>query len=344
MNKLIDKKCAIRQTAVELFAASLLEIVPKIILIETRATRLGFVLDFISPTVVDEEILKVCLERTKGKLKSKEEPRLLEMTSKNAYEYMRHIKQPFRMEKVDREEQFTNVVQIGDYANILEGEICLDFDQVGVVEIEGIEDGGEVLFYKKKTRVTRIKGMAEGSKEELKEHKKKIREAALKDHRKAQEYYLFDEAGMVWFESGLLERKQVEEKIREGLSSLGFKEVERMDERALFSVGEKIFEFDWAELESRAEFGLKDALLQRVVTVAILQRKRDVNSLLQLFDELSKIFPQLEDVRIGEDFISAIDPYGLDWRIVEAERCESGWEVTVWIDRLMALIIEKRLH
>jgi len=343
MKTLIDQKCAIRQTAVELFAASLLEIAPKIILIETRATRLGFVLDFISPTPIHKDILEVCLERTRGKIKSNVEVRLLEMTSKNAYEYMRHLKQSFRMDVVDREEQFTNVLQIGEYANILEGEICLDLSQIGIIEVEGIEEGGEVLFYKKKTPVTRIKGMAEGSKEELKQHKKNIREGILRDHREVREYYIFDDEGMVWLGEGISKRMQMEEKVRSTFSHLGFKEVERSDERSLFSLGEKVFEFGLLEEESPAEFGLKDALVQRVITATILQRKRDVNSLLQLFDELSKIFPQLEDVKRGEDFIAVIDPYGLEWRIAEAEKCGSGWEITVWIDRLMALIIEKKV-
>lgn len=329
-----------RQTAVELFAASILEICPKIILVETKATKFGFYCDFLSPFPLHEEYLRLAEQRMKEK---KGSFKRLEMTSSNAREYLAYIKQPIRREAIDLGEQFAPIIQLDGYANLCQ-EGVVPFDEVGAFSLEGITDGGEIYFHKKKHKVSRVYGYVAENKEAIAQFRKKIFAGKGRDHLvRGVEWNLFfeKEGEICWLPQGIRLRKR----LQEILSHAGYEEV-------AFSEGDftkycafgckKIFRFIEEHGRLEREFGLKGAGL-RLLWEGIDLEKRDLQkSLLHLNDRLDKILPLKGERLEGagkrvEIFYTSLDGYEIPWEVIET----SGEGVRVLVDRLLALVIEQ---
>lgn len=290
------------------FVASLLELIPNIALVETRATRTGFICDLVAPFPITSDYIKMAEERAREKIKKGAQFHVNEMIPANAADFLRARKQVLRSKQIDREEQFVTVVFNETYANFQvgsEGELG-SFS----VENEGVVD--TVQFHGKPVGVTRLRGMK-------KEFRQKLKES--KDHQKVTGYFKFEKDHIVWLERGLKVRQQLVDQICALLDG----EYQRVH-RPFAEVAPSKREFDVIEVpgDEHGEFGLKDRFSHLLVRVGIYDR----NSLLLLKEKLCKVFA-----------LTYEDDLGLQWEIVESEE----GLLKIWVDRLFAMILEKEV-
>lgn len=287
------------------FADSLLELIPKIVFVETRATRTGFICDVITPSPITEAHLTVALQRTSEKVAKGDIFHINEMIPSNAADFLRSRKQVLRSKMIDREEEFVTVFFNETYANFGEDVEIGPF----FVENEGTIDTAH--FHGKEVAVTRLRGIK-------KEFQKKLKGA--RDHQSIKDFFRFEKDQIVWSDAGLKKREQLVNQVCALFE--GYQRVHRPFSDVPPSVGE----FDIVEVEGdpNGEFGLKDRFSHLLVRVST----RGHTSLLHLLDKLCKIFGLLYQ-----------DDLGLSWDIVENE----DGLIKIWVDRLFAMTLEKEL-
>ncbi len=297
------------QTAAELFAMSILEICPKIIFKTIKADFLGFVCEYILDEPLHKDHIDLAITRMKEKVKKKVKIEVLEMVSTNVIDYMKHQKQPLRARAVNTAHQFTKVVKIDHvYADVLDGEIEKDLKKLQVIEVSMPKLIGEELFRKQKTPLYQIKGLAFSSTQELKDHKKACKEGSKFDHRQVP---FEGEKIALWrsvydqFAKALVEEGYVEEWRGSDLKKGRFAEYDE-------------------ETGVKDEFGLKSNGFFRGIKFRLINASDEE----KLKAKLLKTLPVKSD----------IDVYGIKWPLIEFS--ETG---KIWIDRIVALLIESRI-
>ena len=299
MNQEIKK---LWQTAAELFAMSILELCPKIVFKTIRADVLGFSVEYI----LDEMLPKDMLDHALLRMKQRNKVDVIEMVSKNVVDYMKYQKQPLRAAFVDTTQQFTKVIKIDDvYGDVLEGEAEIDLSKLKFIEIDSPKQVGEEIFHRKKIPLYQITGFAFPNFQDLKLHKKRIKEAESCDHRNTA---FEGEVIALW--------RRTYSEISSFLSKSGLKEVWRnsdLNEGEFCEIEEEILD--------HSNFGLKANGFFRGIEF----KKKLVDEVFQkeLFNALG--------------VTTDIDIYGIQWPLIEF-----GDVVKIWIDRVVALKIEEK--
>lgn len=305
------------QMVAELFASSLLEIIPNTRFYEITGKRLGFICEFSTPFPLSLDYIKIVEERMREKIKQGSGAvRIFEMTSKNAVEFLKSRKQLMRAKKIVRTEPLVTMIQMGEYVNCLDRDVDTDLSKIGAffLEFEGQEN------------FSKIRGFCFSDKSAMKEYNQRKRVAL--DHLKiGQEKGFFEiDEGITWLHEGLQVRDAVTAVLSILLTQSGFQRV-HIPLSHEHSLGNKNFEIVEREGELEGEFGLKDRFSHLCIRVF----SENQTYLLQLREELSKISP-------FNSFI-VTDPIGLNWEVIT----QDGSELIIWIDRWIALMWEKGL-
>lgn len=333
--------------AAELFAASLLEICPSLLLVATKVTPLGFFCDVVSPFPLTKDYISLAEARVKEKIKNPPSTRLIEMTSRNAKDLLLHHKQKIRAELLDFEEPLVHVITIGEYVNVVFEKPFLDLGELGVVSIEETIGVGELIYQKKPREITRLSGVVFDTKEDLKEFRKQTKEALKYDHIKnGQDWNLFTiyQEGIFFKKEGVLLREIIDEKITNILSNCGFEKVEFLgDVKVPYS---RFFTTKVEETGGEGEYGLKNAPITKIILVYL-------GPLIKTLEEISLVFrlnTRVENFSKGEvlSVLWGKDRRGIEWEIASVEKekgaDKSHFYTKIYVDRIFALILEQFLE
>ena len=188
-------------------------------------------------------------------------------------------------------------------------------EYLGVLEEEIEPDLSKVKAIFLERREGLIYGAAFETKEELKEFRK-IKEPSFEG--------VLEIVGedLYWLPEGVAFRKRLEGRIEKFLQDQGFKEVEFSGNIDWYGE-KKVFTTLEEELPSRFECGLLDYPLQKIFYIA--------NSPLQMFNDFGKIVPLIFEPVEGGLVCN-------DWVVIS----EEGSGIKIWIDRLAAMLVEKR--
>jgi len=302
--------------ATELFAASLLEIIPNARFYETKATKLGFLCEVSTPFPISRDYMRMVEEKMKEKIKNSLEYRVFEMTGKNAADFLKAKKQSIRSRKIRNDRGLVSMIQGGEYLNYLTNDVDTDLSKIAFFYFDEIE---------KKENMSLIRGYCFADKDEMKNFKRR-RKIAL-DHLNIgvqKEYIKVEDEKIVWLEKGLVFREKIITEIVDFLQKKGFQRIHRplvVHE----SIEKEKFEIVEVEGEFEGEFGLKDRFSHLLVRGSF----PDKTYLLQLREELGKISPF--------NSYSVEDPLGLIWELITIEKSE----FCIWVDRWIALMWEK---
>ena len=299
---------ALWQTAAELFAMSILEICPKVVFHSVRAEALGFVCDFIAPEPLHKDQIALAISRAKEKAKRDIKIEILEMVSTNVIDYMKYLKQPLRARAVDKKNQFTRIVKIDEvYANPLASgvEVELDLSLLEFLEVGETQKVGELSFHKKPAPLYRVSGYAFATTKELKGHKKRLKEGVKVDHRNTP---FEGEIVALW--------RSVYQVVAEALTKEGY--IEKWRNTTLSK--EEFSECD-EPIEDQEKFGLKANGRFRGIKFSLPKEPKNLVKVIK------------EALPIG----SNKDIYDIVWPLIEQDGLGR-----VWIDRIVALLIEEK--
>jgi hypothetical protein len=141
--------------AMHLVAASLVELFPNFQLLDLSVYPDRSCIDFSFSRELSLEELKLVKGRFFEKIKRGDKGAIREMVSKNACDLLKHFKQIFLTELVDREEMFTEMLCMDVYNAPLSGEI--DQEKSGIAELKlDMYDLGEKKVMKRKVHHYRL--------------------------------------------------------------------------------------------------------------------------------------------------------------------------------------------
>ena len=321
--------------AMHLLGGSLVELFPKLQLLDMEVYPDRVLIDFSFARELSLEELAMIKTRFLQKAEAKAKGDIREMVSKNAADLLKYHNQIFLTDLVDREEMFAPMFCMDPYHAPLYGELDqkASFSDIKLDML----DFGPKKWMKRKVHHYRLDAMIFFHKSD----RKKWESLALKkDHRKIGE-----EEALFFVEDGL-----------QFFTGKGEAAVENFIDVVAKGFGEKVF-FDgdageFFELTGVADFyavdevsgdygeicyGLKEAEQQRVLSAWTFSQKDVKKTFDSLMEELSFSGAWGE----GEFFLH--DFLGVPWKIAEMEERNKYFTITINLQCLFAIHIEKKL-
>ncbi len=266
--------------AMHLLGASFVELFPNLQLLDLSVYPDRFCIDFSFSRTLSLQEIVMLKTRFFEKMKGEDRGEIREMVSKNACDLLKHYKQMFLTELVDREEQFTEMLCMQVYQAPVFGEINLDCKSIKEIKLE-MYDLGEKKWMKRSVHHFRLEGFVYYSKEDRLMFEK-LEKDGRQDHLE-----IGKKEGLFWVEDGLV-----------SFSGKGEKEFQKLIIKAESFFGERVYfegdvddfrkvsgEKDFFVIE-RAEgqfdgicYGLKEAEMIRVLTAFSFSNKNLKNQL-----------------------------------------------------------------
>ena len=223
--------------AMHLVAASLVELFPNFQLLDLTVYPDRSCIDFSFARELSLEELKLVKGRFFEKVKSRSQGAIREMVSKNACDLLKHHKQIFLTDLVDREEMFTDMLCMDVYNAPLVGEIDQEKSDVRELKLD-MFDLGEKKWMKRKVHHYRLEIFSFYSKEDRSSWD------ALKP---------FPQGKLFWVDDGL-----------KSFSAAGEEEFEKFSSSLTAFFGEKVY-FD-GEVEAFYKVsGVKDFFMHEEI-------------------------------------------------------------------------------
>lgn len=321
--------------ALQLFAASLLEVCPKTILIQMSVGRTSFTCDFVLPFTLTEDHIRLIEERVRAKIKEGVQADIWEMVSSNAKELLIHSGQTIRAQQIDLESQFANVIRMHPFANFYEGEIETDLSTVGLFSLKFNGAVGRYSEKKIDADIQRVEGFAFPDKKAFNEFKRLRKDYRRVDHR---QHKLFEDGFATPRAMRLL--NGLEKHWRGKLE--GFEEVQTPEcsgyER-FCQMGSKQFLEIWEDPIESPEFDLREGGGR--VGIVIDYRQEERETFLQWIEDFCKLFGLQGNLSDSKDFL-VLDKLGLEWQVARIEDCGNFSQMKFYFHPFLALIIEQR--
>ncbi|MDO8655280.1 MAG: threonine--tRNA ligase [bacterium] len=221
----------IRHSFAHLLAAAVQRLYPKAKLGIGPVIEHGFYYDFGNVTLTEQDLSRI--EKEMRSIASQRLPFKKELWLKQkAKTYFQKLKQPFKLELIkDLKEQKVGMVSTGDiFLDLCRGGHVkntseLPLDAFKLTKVAGAYWKGD----EKRPQLTRIYGVAFGTKEEMAEHLAMLEEAKKRDHRKLGKelklFALIDEVGPglpLFYPKGAIVRRLIEDFITEQQEKRGY--------------------------------------------------------------------------------------------------------------------------
>lgn len=322
--------------AMHLLGASFVELFPNLQLLDLSVYPDRFCIDFSFSRTLSLQEIMMLKTRFFEKMKGEDRGQIREMVSKNACDLLKHYKQMFLTELVDREEQFTEMLCMQVYQAPIFGEIDLDCKSIKEIKLE-MFDLGEKKWMKKRVHHFRMEGFVFHSKEDRAAFEK------LEGDGKQDHLSIGQKEGLFWVEDGLV-----------SFSAKGEKEFQKLIIKAEnFFGGRVYFETDAEDFSKitgekdffvmeRAEgqfdgicYGLKETEVTRVLTAFTFSGKNLKNQLENFLNELGVSF-QFDQ----NDRCVVVDFKGIPWVIAEIGEENNYKFIEINLQGLYALQVE----
>ncbi|MCH9811275.1 hypothetical protein K0U07_00765 [bacterium] len=313
----------------------MVELFPKLQLLDMEVYPDRAMVDFSFSRELSIEELKMLKARFLQKIEAKEEGDIREMVSKNACDLLKYHKQIFLTDLVDREEMFAEMFCMDPYHAPLRG----DLDQgasFGEVKLDMFEFGAK-KWMKKKVHHYRLEAMFFFS---MADRKKWEGLASKEDHQ-----VIGKKKDLFWVEDGV-----------QFFSGKGEAKFQDFVDQIAKNFGEKVF-FDgdiedFQEISSSSDFYLVEKVAGNFGEISYglkeLEQHRVFSAWSFTKKDLKKSFTLLmEDLKLlgswnGEEFLS-YDFLGIPWCVAEFEGSGKYFSITINLQCLFALDLEKKL-
>lgn len=183
----------LRHSAVELLAAAVCSLFPKVQLVSGEATSLGFYYDFFFPEPISAEQLPFIEDRMRDFIRQGLSIKVMEMMRKNVIELFKHHHQDLKAVLLKANvETLVHVVQIGHFYDLGYPSMVETTQQIGVIKLLDISSLTLSLPGRPNLALTRIQGTAFPDNISLKQFLKRAETAKQRDHRTlGKEMHLF---------------------------------------------------------------------------------------------------------------------------------------------------------
>lgn len=201
--------------ASRLLAAALSECLPGLKILAVEEAFGGFYCDFYFPQPFSSEILIQLEERIRQIVRDKREIRKMEMVPYSAAEWLKKSGQIERAAQVLAQEGYVCIIQIGEFVDWCENSCGRHTGEAGILRLMNKEKIGKDCY--------RIFGMAAETKEELRSRTLLWKQFPQKDHenRGIDRGYWETIAGeRIWLATGLSARRKLEDLWRENFSPI----------------------------------------------------------------------------------------------------------------------------
>ena len=159
----------IHQTAAEILACALSEIIPETFLIKGGECISGFYYDCIFPDSFSKEMFPLIEERMWKIISENIEIKIHEMIPTNAAAFLKHHRRIYPSYFVENiKDLFVKILQIGSHVDHVQGSFLEKTGDLGAFKLLKLERRPDLLFKGKLKKVHRILGVADNSKQELK--------------------------------------------------------------------------------------------------------------------------------------------------------------------------------
>ncbi|MCH9621063.1 MAG: hypothetical protein S4CHLAM20_04780 [Chlamydiia bacterium] len=322
--------------AMNLVASALVELFPKLQILDLVVLPDRFSVDFSFSRPLEIQEMHMVKERFFAKLQRNEKGTIREMVSKNACDMLKHQKQIFLTDLVNRDEQFVDMLCMDVFHAPLIGEIDQKESKIKEVKLS-VYDHGEKKWSKKKVHHYCLEGFCFYSSMD----RKKQEETDQVDHvtiGKEEKLFWINEEGVFFSKLG---EEKIEKLIDQAKGFFGGKVFFEGDEEVFSEVsGEKdFFRLDLIESDDLSElYGLKGAIVQRAIICFSFSNK-DLNKQLEKFCDHLNLKSEMNEF---DEFI-VIDFKGIPWVIAEFEDVNDYLILEINLTRIFALSLEKTM-
>lgn len=318
-----------------LIASALVELFPKLQILDLVVLPDRFIVDFSFSRGLDLDELKRVKERFFEKVRREEKGAIREMVSKNACDMLKHHKQVFLTELVDREEMFCDMFCMDVYNAPLIGEI--DQDECGIKEVKlKTYDHGEKKWSKKKVHHYSLEGFSYYSKFDRKEAEKAESTFEGADHvsiGKLKSLFWVSDEGLFFSDIGESEYEKLIDKAKTFFGPKVFFDSDPELFSELSGLDAFLIEDEFESDELSSLYGLKASGVQRGLSAFSFSN----SNLKRAF----KDFSELLGLEVSDDFV-AYDYRGIPWEIALYEEEEGVCVLEIYLQTIFALLLEKK--
>jgi hypothetical protein len=323
--------------AMHLLGSCFVELFPNLQLLDLKVFPDRFSIDFSFSRTLSSEEFSMVRGRFFEKISRNQKGDIREMVSKNACDLLKHYKQIFLTDLVNREEMFTTMLCMDLYNAPLFGLIDQDLSSIKQIHLE-MQDHGEKKWMGKKVHHYTMDGFIFHSGNDLQNYLKLTNSLNKMDHRE-----IGKRENLFWIEDGIISFSQKGEKlIQEQISSITstFGDLVYFEEQP--EVFQKLVKIDsftrYAEEEGCYQgicYGLKSTQNIRSINLYDFSKKYLIEKLIQFFKKIEI------EIKIDEkgDFVT-IDYRGITWEIVKIFKEEKYLYGQVNILCLFAISLE----
>lgn len=312
-------------------AAAVFETFPEVALLGGQETPMGFFCDFQFPHLIHPEMIAMIEQAMRQIARERREIRVLEMVPFSAQELLKAQGHPFRAAELDDPaEQFVKVVQMGSFYDLISGNLLKNSHQLHAFKLEKmirLENG-----------VTRLSGFAYPSKEDLNLFLKKLKKYPAKRHEtqgEAQGLWKIVSGEIIWLNKGL----KLREKLLHFFEKQALENFERISASSPFNRQELLAQIDRPVMEFlySQNYTLNPlAGLYENQGTEIRIFIKDPISLLQSIEKTLNILGLEYNGQFCVD-----DALGRSWPVVEVRKGSRSVIVSIWIETILALLLEK---
>jgi threonyl-tRNA synthetase/competence protein ComGC len=178
-----EKLNQIRHTAAAILAHAVIDFDSKAFRVSGGTTPWGFYYDFIFVNPFEKEVLPLIEERMRQIVAKNEEIKVHEMIPMSAASFMRHHHHPYAAHFIEiSPDPLVKVIQIGNFVDHVHEAFLDRTGELPAFKILKIAERSDLYFKGEKKRVIRIIGVADESKETLKDFLKKNKKRIGVDH------------------------------------------------------------------------------------------------------------------------------------------------------------------
>jgi threonyl-tRNA synthetase len=173
----------IRNSAAEILASVVLDLLPGALLIGGTGTEIGFYYDFIFKQKIDENFIPLLEEKMRAIIKEDIPLQNLDMMRENGGSFLKHHRQDIRAYfALEAKENIISLLKIGNFHDYCQSSCLSTSSEMGVFKILNIFPINRYVPTMGDVRVTRIQGTAFLEPQSLKKFIKKLENAKGLDH------------------------------------------------------------------------------------------------------------------------------------------------------------------